>query len=161
MRHGLTIIELLASLALLSLVMVTAVEWTRFAGRVGSDLAEPTDWERSARRALELIAEDLRCAATPRRRGERVEIDASVLVIHTRQAYGTRRGPVEHRYRHDSIDGVLEVDERTAWGGSTRRSLLDAVSAWSCAIEGDDDAELVVTLRGPADVEIERRYRVP
>ena len=58
-RHGLTLLELLLSLALLSSLTLASVGWTTQSVRISQMIDARSRWEAAAREALDLIGEDL------------------------------------------------------------------------------------------------------
>lgn len=84
MNRGLTLIELLVALALLSSVALAAVAWTQTALRTGAASAERIHWETAARAALALVADELACGDSPADEQPRVAVEGTAIAIRGR-----------------------------------------------------------------------------
>ncbi len=162
MRRGLTMLELLFSLALLTVVMLTAGSWIRLVSATGALAAGPARWEASARAALQLIEDDILVADfhVPGRDAP-VEVADGGLILQTRLACaGDPSGPLRHRYSLDPGLDALRLEERTTSKAVHTRRLLTDVRSWSC--EHDEDRNVLsITLVSNDGVTVSKRYRLP
>lgn len=91
-RRGLTLLELLLSLALLSSVTLASVGWTTTSVDASREIDARARWETAARATLEIIAQDLAAGDRSRRRidGERnptwITSEGSSLAVVVRAA---------------------------------------------------------------------------
>lgn len=149
-----TLVEVLAALALLAGLMLAGVEWTVTATRIAAGSGEAARWNAAARAALERIGEDLA-------QGDFVAEDPTsprVWVEHGRLTIETREGaPVRAVY---AVHG--SAMNRTAGGA---RLLLREVQALVCRIDPlDPDGEepgvcvLTVEIRGEGERSAQRAY---
>ena len=146
MRRGLTMLELLVAVGLLSALLLATASWTRVAARSSTSTAEPMRWRVAAEAVLSLIHDDLATGdfANVGRRGRnqapRVEVTYGTLRINTRSvAPGDVIGSVTNRYTLDSFSGELQLDQRTRLGRRSARLLLDGVSKWKCELDEEKD----------------------
>lgn len=154
--RGLTLIELLASLTLLSALALGVAAWTDVSAQLTVETVQPIRWDLSARNVLSLIRDDLATgdmSTSDHRRStgtHRVTIDeAGTLVIHTRartsgNATHQLSGPCTHEYRfnHDLRTLTLVTQPEHASGSTGSRLLLDDVHHWKCeltSIAGTND----------------------
>jgi prepilin-type N-terminal cleavage/methylation domain-containing protein len=167
-RRGLTMIEMLLAVALLSAVVAAAASWIAVAGRLGTSAAKPQRQRLSMEAAFALIAEDLVTGdfdppERPSSEPPRVRVQPGVLEIDTRA--GTTCA-----YRLDHVTHRLERIERSAsqrsTGAGASRPLLENVGEFTCALD-DEKRTLEVTLAiagvqddAPAEL-MRRRYRLP
>lgn len=163
-RHGMTLIELLAALAILAAVSVAAASWTVSATRTSASVSRQLTWERSAIAALDLIASDLNTGDL-RRVADDAKVDNDHLRILTREV-----GPAEHEYALDEgrlVRRSFRVDNRgrrTETRDAERRILVGQVRVWSAKLEEDDDGNvtaLSLEIHGPDDQHFERRHLLP
>jgi prepilin-type N-terminal cleavage/methylation domain-containing protein len=165
-RHGMTLLEMLLALALLSAIVAATASWTQIAaGLVSTDgPVQRQHWIGASNSLFDLIDQDLRSgdfeenkSANPKTKpNPQVVADANHLTIRTRVA---GHGAVIHEYRLNEISGVLELIEH--FGTATQpRTLLDQVRSWNCQVD---------TIRTCFDATIEkvdgtiiqRRYHLP
>lgn len=176
MKHrGLTLIELLATVALLSSIVVAATSWIQIASAAGADALQAARWRNAANAVLALIHDDLVSgdfnSTDPGHRKDRKEpnqqeheahcrvIDGA-LVIATRGAQGIESA---HRYRRDPMENRLERITAGASGRSEpemRRPLLGDVESFN-ARTTEDTSRLDVTITSSAGVRVTRSYRLP
>jgi prepilin-type N-terminal cleavage/methylation domain-containing protein len=167
MRRGLTMIELLVALSLLSIVMVAVATWTQVTARAAQSAAGPMRWRAAAETLLTLIHDDLVSgdlgdARRPGGRGQaRVEAIDGTLRIETR-AVGPDRlcGPVAHRYVLDAISGELRLERRIPQGTRTSHLLLDSVREWQGAID-QEEVLLSVSITAKDGTTVARSYLLP
>lgn len=167
MRRGLTMIELLVSLGILSAVTLTTVAWTQSAVRA-TRLAEPMRFSAAADAVLQLIHDDLATGDfeldESRRRDQgspRATIVEGSLRIQTRAVnFSTVAGPVIHHYTLDRVTDELQLREEDATGRENSRILLDQVRDWDCAID-DENNVLTVLITSMVGRGLARSYRLP
>ena len=132
MRRGLTMVELLLAVSLLTPITLAIAAWTQVAARASASAAEPMRWRAAAEAALQLIHDDLVTGdfaegpTDPSSHESHVEVDDGSLRIRTR-AVGSEViiGPSLHRYILDALSGELRLRQRTLDGKLSTRPLLD------------------------------------
>lgn len=157
-RFGMTIVELLAALALLSGLLVAAGSWTRLAGAISGECSSSLLWRRSAEAAFELLHNDLATGdfQIDESTGEpRVVLTDDSLTIQTRRI---GFGPVEHFYRFDSVSHRLSRIER-AETTSSERTLLGDITGIEWSIT-EDSTGLDVLIRSIDGTEVSRRFQL-
>lgn len=159
-QQGMTLVEVLVSLGLLSAVMLAVVSWTQVSGRELALAIEPARWERAAAAVLQSIQDDL-LIGDFQGNGEqspRVRIDAGQLVIPTRRG-SYPGGPLVREYAIDRAAGTLIATERTSVerrpDHTKARLLLGDVADWRCSLEGEILRVEIVSIAGRRLV---RRY---
>lgn len=160
--RGLTLLEMLLSLAMLSVVMTTAFGWSTLTARVGVTLLEPAKAEVEGSSVLRLIADDLLCRdlGDARGRGPAVELQGGDLIIRTRNSINPdSSGVVEHRYRRAAYRSILEVEERVAGQGVDVRVLLLHVKRFDVEIDRESGV-LDVTIENGGQ-QMQQRYELP
>ena len=162
MRRGLTMVELLVSLALLGSLMVAVSAWVAAATGAVVASAGPLRWQAAADRVHRRIHEDLLIGDETS--GEtRVRVVNGELEIRTRATgFGEPLGPVAHVYRlhRGAQRGLFKVEERSADGKRVRRRLLEGVAEFRCEID-EDGRTLSVTIE-PAGGEARKwRFDLP
>lgn len=142
-RRGMTIIETLASLGLLSALIVVCVGWMTTTLSRQDHAAEEARWHRSAQSVLDLIGHDLfnHDALDPAHRGRtpRVLVEADTLHIRTRDR--GRLGTA--RFMLDTNGDLVRLGPDHSSGaqyGSTRVPLLGGLAGWTASIDepGED-----------------------
>jgi prepilin-type N-terminal cleavage/methylation domain-containing protein len=142
--RGMTMLEVLLALTLLSTVSVAVATWLEISGRMSRDVDGQVAWERSAAAALRQIESDLLVGDLRQREDEpRVEVIPRGVRIRTR---ATGIGSVTREY-------VLEPEEsrlvrRDASSRSEERLLLVGVEAIAC---GWDEAEEILSVELVSD----------
>ncbi len=166
MRRGLTIIEVLVSLGLLSALMLTVTSWIQTTVRA-STLAEPMRWSVAAEAVLQLIHDDLMTGdfeAEQQRRSNRepgVMVENGSLRIRTRTVQGGDEiGQTIHRYELDTFTDELGATNEPKRGRHTTRLLLDDVERFNCRID-DEPALLTVSITSGSGQSIQRSYLLP
>ena len=160
MRNGLTMIELLLALSLLSALVLVIASWTQVAAQASARGAAPMRWRPAAEAVLNLIHDDIACGdftSQPRRRGAaepHVEAVDGVLLIRTRAG-----GAVTNRYVFDSIAQELRL-EQSRQGRPTVRPLIRRVAEWDCRIDTEGSILAVSITSDTGDVAV-RSYLVP
>ena len=160
MKRGLTLLELMLSISLLSLLMLAVVSWSTAAARSYSLLSERVVWRTTAGAALQVIADDLRAGDFGSRlRSPKVAVRGSTLTIQTRDSAGSEApGPLVRAYGHEARTGEVQVRERRIGAPQQTRTLVGGVSEWKCAIIGP---VLVVTLTSVSGERATRRFNLP
>lgn len=170
MKRALTLVETLLALAILSAVTGALVSWLTIASDTSAVAGGTASWEIAARRALNLVAEDLQTfdqprpapasgsetGSQPRPRNEdrsdepriKVEPSGSQLMIRTRN--GANGAEHSGRYEFDGRrllrDGVL---------------ILDDTAAFECDLDEEGRILRVTITCAVDDRAITRRYRTP
>src|SRR5262245_45979586 len=113
--RGLTLIEILVAVGLMSLVMIAAASWIQTTTRASSEFATPARWEVAAQAVLALIHDDI-CTgdfeshrqAKDGIRLERARVNDGRLSIMTR-GHGE---PCTHEFTLDTLKGELSLEEK-------------------------------------------------
>lgn len=151
MRRGLTIIEILLALSILTGLMLASTAWVQVAARSASHGDDAVRWRMAADACLQRIAEDLLGGDWPLEPDhDRVEVEDDVLTIGTRDGDGAAISA----YRLDAQEQALT---RTAHD-RTRILIVDAFE-FACKLD-DETGVLDVSLVGPRNLIVSRRYRV-
>ncbi len=165
-RRGLTMIEVLVALGLLSALMLTVTSWIQTTVRA-STLAEPMRWRVAAEAVLRLIHDDLMTgdfeAEQQRRRNRqpRVMVENGSLRIVTRaSSSGGGGGETVHHYALDAFTGELTRTHGPKLGRKTTRLLLGKVDAWLCA-QDEQRTVLTVSITSDAGQSIQRSFLLP
>lgn len=160
-RRGLTMIELLLALGLLSMVMTVVAFWTQTAARSSVTLAEPARWRMAAQAVLDIVHDDIASGdfepMNERDKAEkpRVTVGANELDIKTRS-----RRPFQHSYRWDLVHNQLNLMETDRQGEQRIRLLLDQVGGWECEI--DERKELLtVSIKSLGGQMVKRSFILP
>ena len=166
MRRGLTMIEVLVALGLLSALVLTLTSWIQTTARAAA-LAEPVRWHVAAEAVLQLIHDDLMTGdflteqQKRRRRQPRVMVENGSLRIDTRaSSSGGGGGPTFHHYALDAFTGELTRTHGPKLGRKTTRLLLDKVTTWLCA-QDEERTMLTVSITSGAGRSIQRSYLLP
>ena len=165
MRRGLTMVETLVSLGILSALLLVVAAWTRVATQASAAAAATGHWELAAEAVLDLIHVDLESGdAVPARPGrgqpdQRVAVEDGALRIRTRSTgTGDARGSAIHSYILRS--GTLRREQRADDGNHRERPLLDDVSAWTCEIDKEERL-LSIAITTHAGTLVRRIFRLP
>ena len=166
MRRGLTMIEVLVALGLLSALVLTLTSWIQTTARAAA-LAEPVRWRVAAEAVLQLIHDDLMTGdflseqQRRRRRHPRVMVENGSLRIDTRGVQGGDEiGATVHRYKLDALRSELGRTNEPKRGRHTTRLLLDDVRNWNCRID-EERTMLTVIITSDAGQSIQRSYLRP
>lgn len=164
MKRALTLVETLLALAILSAVTGALVSWLTIASDTSAVAGGTASWEIAARRALNLVAEDLQTfdqprletGSQPRPRNDdrsdepriKIEPSGSRLMIRTR----------------NGIDGTEHVASYELGGHKLLRDgalILNDTAAFGCDL--DEEARILrVTITCAVDGRaLTRRYRTP
>ncbi|MEW6747315.1 MAG: prepilin-type N-terminal cleavage/methylation domain-containing protein [Planctomycetota bacterium] len=126
--RGLTMIELLLALSLLSAILLATFSWTEITARALADGARKGRWERAAAALLQVIHDDLACGdfLDGEHEGslmkERISVGEGALRVVTRRA-GL---PIEREYSFVKGDAAVTVEEPS----SRPRTLLGDVASY-------------------------------
>ena len=142
--RGLTLVEVLVSLSLLSSLMLVASWWVVEFARNAFPLEERLRWESCAREVLCRIAEDAQIGDLAPSETSKVEIEDGHLRIWTRVA-GADGGAVLHDY-HSTGDKLL-LSVTAVLAPVSEGVLLERVTHWSAAFVSDKRLVLRVELR--------------
>ncbi len=167
MRRGLTMVELLLAVSLLTPITLAIAAWTQVAARASASAAEPMRWQAAASAVLQLIHDDLIIgdfAEGPTDRSSQqshVEVVDGALHIRTRTV-GSEViiGPSLHRYILDAFSGQLRLGQQTLDGKLSTRPLLDRVQEWQCIIDEEQDL-LIATITSRDGSVVTRSYLLP
>lgn len=156
MNRGLTLIEMLVSIALLSALMTVLTGWLQVSLRATQTVGEQGRWEAAARQVLQRIQEDVNTfdwqAETS---AGRIRVEAGELLIHTRS-----KGAVEHTYVLDPRGRRLRRHVKQQDGSLSTSLLLSRVARWDVALDRDIGL-LVVTITGPDSTVCRRSFVLP
>ncbi|MEW6741427.1 MAG: prepilin-type N-terminal cleavage/methylation domain-containing protein [Planctomycetota bacterium] len=153
--RGLTLIELLLALSLLSAILLATFSWTEITGRALADGGRKARWERAAIALLQVIHDDLACGdfleeereASPTK--ERISVGEGTLRVVTR----TGGLPIERQYSFVKRDAAVTVEEP----GSRARALLGEVASFEVTI--DEDASVIdINITSLSGLVRHRRY---
>ncbi len=163
-RCGLTMIEVLVALGLLSALMLTVTSWIQTTVRA-STLAEPMRWRVAAEAVLQLIHDDLMTgdfeAEQERNQQSRVMVENGSLRIRTRAVQGgDETGPTIHRYELDTLTSELGRTNEPKRGRHTTRLLLDDVASFNCRLD-EERTILTVSITSGSGQSIQRSYLLP
>ncbi len=166
MRRGLTMIEVLVALGLLSALVFTLTSWIQTTARAGA-LAEPVRWRVAAEAVLQLIHDDLMTGdflteqQRRRSRQPRVMVENGSLRIRTRAVQpGDETGPTIHRYELDILISELGRTNEAKGRRHTTRLLLDDVGSFNCRID-EEHTMLNVSITSGSRQSIQRSYPLP
>lgn len=141
MKRGLTMVELLLALILLSAVMTGAATWMQLAARSAASSAQSCRAANTAQAAMRLVQLDLtqgdfQLAGHAESSPPRVQCELHNLKIKTRALAG---GPATHEFRFDEGNGELTLIEHVPSTSHARepRVLLRHVQAFDCRLESD------------------------
>lgn len=170
MRRGMTMVELLLALALLSGLALACVSWTAAASRSLATEGGRASWRAAAERSLNLVDEAFAVEDTSLRtgggrgdRGRRVEIGDGSIAVRTRAAVPGDRPAVAAAMRLRATDGVLRADWLDDEGRElASRPLLGEVAVLEVDTQELEDRRVLLTLRlvHEADGLIERTWRL-
>ncbi len=168
-RRGLTLIELLLSLALLGSLCSLLTAWLVTTSRIVSEHSPRLKWQTAARTVLSLIEADLECGdfdarSQSNRHASRIEIsDEGILRIQCRSnASNSSSGAVTHEYALDGPAGVLSLNI-IAPGDSAApftRPLLDDVAGW-LVTQDVETRTIAVGLESSSGLIVRRRFTWP
>lgn len=171
MRRGMTILELLAALALLGALCSLLTSWLVTVSRLSADRGPRLEWRSAALRVLAAIEDDLTCgdlepAARNSESRPRVEvIEPSRLRIRTRSTSAQAPdspGPAIHEYRFDRTAErlVLAITSPARSMSARDRLLLGGVAEWR--VEWDEEQRVLsVTIASRHGEALSRRFTWP
>jgi prepilin-type N-terminal cleavage/methylation domain-containing protein len=168
-RRGMTLVEVLGSLALLGALALASLAWTRVAINGTAAALLRLRWERSAAAVLDLIGDDLRTGdACARELKVRADSSGAVLVVRGRGSVNGRVCAIDRVYRRDPGSGELQREDRNSGLPGTgaepallvARSLLGEVRSATFSMD-DRSGVLSVTIDGPGAVSARREYVLP
>ncbi len=162
--RGMTMLELLMALAILSALVLTLAAWTRVAGDLSAASAAEMRWRHAAEAVLALVHDDLAAGDLQGDQDqERVEIKDTVLRISTRPTTEgdiRGRGLVRHRYLLDPLSARLALESMTDRDERRTRPLIDGVGGWVCEID-EERSVLRVTIESVEGTALTRSYHLP
>jgi len=127
-RRGITLVELLVTLSLLTIMSVVSVSWMTTVLGAQTRLTSQADWHRASIAVLDLIGQDMltvdRLDAGSRSRTPRIVVEDNTLSIRTRNdnGVGTQRyifDPNTHQIRRQRV-GERAQSNPTALLGDTQ-----------------------------------------
>ena len=160
--RGMTMIELLAALAILGLLTAGIVSWTQASSSVAAAVVEKLPWEQAARAVLGRIHEDMLIGdfelneRASEEHGPRVTVVDNELLIQTRD-HGRS---IRRRYRwsafaHELVQIAEPLDDMPA-----TRILLDQVAEFVCEL--DEGERLVrVSIVSMTGQHVTRTFTLP
>ena len=159
MKRGLTLIELLMALSLLSMLMIAVASWVQTTARTTVEFAEPLQWNSAAEAVMQLIHDDLtlgdfELSSKMQRpaKAARIRVDEEELSIKTRD-----RGEIVHAYGRDAHTGELSLFSTDQQNRTIKRLLLGQVSRFECTHNEDKDV-LTVAIESEAGRLVSRSY---
>jgi prepilin-type N-terminal cleavage/methylation domain-containing protein len=168
MRRGLTLIEVLVSLALLSAIIAASASWTTVAGHSVTTHIEPSRWQHAAENVLDLIHDDIAVgdfpllppeAARSQKVPPKVTIVDGNLVIRTRSTSPTQREAV-HRYRLDELTHELQRSTAGPTNATDTRVLLGDVDSFTVQIN-EQQTRLTVSITSSRVDTVSRSFTLP
>jgi len=156
-RRGLTLVELLAALALLGVLMVGVSSWIGVVGRMTPRALETAQFRTAAEACFRRIHEDLHIGDFPPERehsDSRIETDGSALRIQTRAEIDAT--PEMHIY--EAVEETARLVRRS--GSGHERVLLGGLSEVTFEVD-EDETVLIVSLEAHSGERIERRFLLP
>lgn len=162
LSHGVTLVELLISLALLSIVLVGLTSWLGLSGRITRSISDRARFEAAAGTLLERLNEDLQTGDfdLEDKEEDRVTVGLDSLRIKTRSKEPTKTGlSIVREYRFDSQMGALLLDRDRS--GDSSVLLGDLVSVDFSLTERSNEVFLEVVLVSSFGHSLSRRFRVP
>ncbi len=159
-RLGLTMVELLISLALLSLITAAGVGWLQTTTARGVIEADDVRWLAAAERTLQRIAESIVVGdVDPDDRKSRIQVTDGALRIVSREP---NAGRVTHSFAVETWSHQLS----RATDHNAARPLLGDVASWTLAVITDDEDPgrqwLAVEIHRQSTPDIfSRRLRLP
>ncbi len=162
LSHGVTLVELLISLALLSIVLVGLTSWLGLSGRMTRSISDRARFEAAAGALLERINEDLLTGDfdLEDKKEDRVMVGYDALRIMTRSKDARNAGlQIVREYRFDSQTGELLLDRGRS--GESSVLLSDLVSVDFTLTERSNEVFLEVVLVSSFGHSLSRRFRVP
>ncbi len=164
--RGLTMVELLVALALLSAIMLGVSSWVGATARASTSVAEPVRWTSAAEAALQRIHDDVVAGdfdesdEPPENR--RVQVDGDILRIRTRSSWigdvVDSGGAVTHEYVLDRFSNEMQLVEPDSAGAEHRYLLVDHVGSWSAQLD-EETGVLTVDITSTDGTLRGRRYR--
>ena len=144
MKRGLTLIELLVALSLLSLIVLASSAWIRITAGSAAQESTLVHQSTAAQAVLRLIHSDLITGDFNRAENAdpRVRIEGNRLQIDTRVP---ETGLITHSYRYDPSSGHLLREAHSPHTLQSPRPLLEGVTNWTCTL-AEDDSLLTVAL---------------
>jgi len=168
-RAGITLLELLIALALLSGLTLASIAWTTSSVRTSHALDGRARWETAASTALELIAEDLRAGDISRRRYDRDGLPDWISTeggLSTRVRAAPYTGSERASYKLEPASGVLcrTLQTQETWPERSR-TLLGDVASFDCALRplgqpGASPVELAAELSSRRGWVVARRFLI-
>jgi prepilin-type N-terminal cleavage/methylation domain-containing protein len=152
--RGLTLIEVLVSLALLTSIVVATNSWLGVVRTVNGELYEQAQRDTTLDALFRSIRDDCVTGDVLPPRVERVETGGDVLRIRTRD--GATGTVTQWTYRLDRLD---ETIVRVS-GNGEQQVIVDAVTSWQCALD-DDERVLRITMSRADDGTHDRRFVLP
>ena len=158
-RAGMTMVEVLIALAVLSALMAVMASWTKIACTLGVTTGRSSEMRRSVETVFRCLREDLLVGDFRTRDGTdepRVVADGHTLLIMTRTPV---RGSTERRYEYEPHAGRLVVEES---GPDTmgRRGIATGITGFECAID-ETQSWLAVSIASADGRAHTQRYRLP
>lgn len=156
--RGITLVETLASVALMAMVTVASAEVLSTVAALSRASAKKMQWEAAACRTLDAIGCDLSaCDLNPGASASRVVWRDGVLLVQTRVVSGAGMASARRWSLTDRGDLLVE-SVSSASASTSPRVALTEVAEWLCLIS-TDESRLTVIIRGPAGLTVERRFR--
>lgn len=163
-HRGLTLIEVLAALALLGLLAAALSSWLQVTSGFASKAATTLPWESAAERSMQCIERDLIVGdfadvkGTPKE--PRCRVTDNRLMVLTRDP---QHGPALHEYRFDSsTESLIQVSRpgQLPTGPAITRRLIGDVAGWTCDLDAETQ-RLAISLRSINDLTMRWSFACP
>jgi len=160
---GLTLIEVLVSMALLTGVFIAVGAWIEVTASASSSISTPLQWQQAADVTMRVIADDLHTGdftAEPIHDNQpRVEVNENTgaLTIDTRIAgHGPVSVIIEHNSETNRLMRIVRANEQAV----ASRVLIGDVSDWQCALN-DEQTQVAVTIESTNGQSVFRGFALP
>lgn len=155
MSRGLTLIEMLLSLAIVSGMMIVAIGWMQSADTASASARKELTWRIAAAAAMQVIHDDLATGDFELTRRGNTQPKSRVIVENDVLSIITRSGgkPMVHVYSLDA--SILQMRRSSE---ETSRILLREVDDFICEHD-EDEGVLIVTIRR-SDQALTRRFNL-
>lgn len=145
-RRGISLIEMLVTISILSLLMIVSVSWMTTMLRSQDVAGNNANWKRASSALLDRIAEDIhavdRLEARSRQSGARIIVEGSVLRIETRD----QQGLSVNRYIFNQELGAVHRIDQSASEALYPIPLLGDVGSFECMMNLPSESRLVPTM---------------
>lgn len=160
---GLTLIEVLVSMALLTGVFVAVGAWIEITASAASSISEPLQWNQTAEATLRVIGDDLNTGdfetETTDYSEPRIEVDENTGAL-TFDARTAGHGAVTIEIKHDNNTNQLVRNVRQNQQTIASRVLIGAVQNWQCAVN-EEATQLTIMIESINGHTAQRSFALP